>query len=140
MQADQLGRYEESEKWLRHLIRVRPDYAHAYNALGYGFLERKVRIPEATELVEKALKLAPNDYAIMDSVGWAYYLGGKLNESVAMLRKAFAGTNDPEIAAHLGEALWASGNKDEAEAIWNESLKAHPESEPLKAVMKRYIP
>ncbi len=140
MQADQLGRYEESEKWLRHLIKVRPDYAHAYNALGYGFLERKVRIHEATELVEKALKLAPNDYAIMDSVGWAYYLGGKLNESVAMLKKAFAGTKDPEIAAHLGEALWARGDKDEAEKIWSESLKTHPESEPLEAVMKRYIP
>ncbi len=140
MQADQLGRYEESEKWLRHLIKVRPDYAHAYNALGYGFLERRVRIPEATELVEKALKLAPNDYAIMDSVGWAYYLGGKLDESVAMLKKAFAGTGDPEIAAHLGEALWARGDREEAEKIWKKSLDAHPDSEPLKAVMKRYIP
>ena len=140
MQADQLGRYDESEKWLRHLIKVRPDYAHAYNALGYGFLERKVRIPEATALVEKALKLAPDDHAIMDSVGWAYYLGGRLDESVAMLKKALAGNGDPEIAAHLGEALWARGDKEEATKLLQDSLKDHPDSEPLKAVMKRLMP
>ncbi len=140
MQADQMGHFDESEKWLRHLIKVRPDYAHAYNALGYGFLERKVRIPEATALVEKALKLAPDDYAIMDSVGWAYYLEGRLDESVAMLKKAFAGTGDPEIAAHLGEALWARGDKDEATKLLQGSLKEHPDSEPLKSVMKRLMP
>ncbi len=138
MQADQLGRFEESEKWLRHLIKVRPDFAHAYNALGYGLLERKVRIPEATELVEKALKLAPDDHAIMDSVGWAYYLGGNFDASVAMLRKAYSGTGDPEIAAHLGEALWARGDKDEAEKLMQDSLKAHPDSEPLKSAIKRF--
>jgi tetratricopeptide (TPR) repeat protein len=138
MQADQLGRFEESEKWLRHLIKVRPDFAHAYNALGYGFLERKVRIPEATELVEKALKLAPDDHAIMDSVGWAYYLGGNFDASVAMLKKAYSGTGDPEIAAHLGEALWARGDKEEAEKLMQDSLKAHPDSEPLKSAIKRF--
>ncbi len=140
MQADQLGRYDESEKLLRHLIKIRPDYAHAYNALGYGFLERNVRTSEALALVEKALQLAPDDHAIMDSVGWAYYRAGRLDESVAMLKKALAGNGDPEIAAHLGEALWARGDKDEATKLLQDSLKDHPDSEPLKAVMKRLMP
>jgi tetratricopeptide (TPR) repeat protein len=140
MQADQLGRYDESEQLLRRMIKLQPDNAQAYNALGYGFLERNVRTVEALALVEKALKLAPNDHAIMDSVGWAYYRAGRLDDAVAMLQRAYAGNPDPEIAAHLGEALWARGDKEEATRLWQDSLKANPDNGPLKAVMKRFIP
>ncbi len=140
MLATQLAHYDESEQLLRRMIKVQPDNAQAYNALGYGLLERNVRLPEALAQVEKALKLAPGDPAIMDSVGWAYFRAGRLTESVAMLRRAFEGNPDAEIAAHLGEALWAHGDKDEATQVWQDSLKAHPDSEPLKAVMKRLMP
>jgi tetratricopeptide (TPR) repeat protein len=140
MQAELLGRYDESEQLLRRLIKIKPDHAHAYNALGYGFLERNVRTNEALTLVEKALQLAPGDHAIMDSVGWAYYRAGRLNESVAMLRRAYDGNPDPEIAAHLGEVLWVRGDKEEAARLWQDSLKEHPDNEPLRAVMKRFIP
>lgn len=140
MLADKLGKYDASEKLLRKLIKIKPDHAHAYNALGYSMLERNVRVAEAVLLVEKALELTPDDHAIMDSVGWGYYRSGRLDESVAMLRKAYAGNSDPEIAAHLGEVLWIRGDKAEAEKIWQESLKSHPDSVPLQAVMKRYLP
>lgn len=140
MLADKLGHYDVSEKYLRKLIEVKPDHAHAYNALGYSLLERNVRVAEAVLLVEKALQLTPDDHAIMDSVGWGYYRSGRLDESVAMLRRAFAGNPDPEIAAHLGEVLWVRGDKAEAARIWQDSLKAHPDSLPLRTVMKRYLP
>ncbi len=140
MQADKLGKYEASEKLLRRLIALKPDHAHAYNALGYSMLERNVRVAEALVLVEKALQLTPDDYAIMDSVGWGYFRAGRLDESVTMLQRAFKGNPDPEIAAHLGEALWAHGDKEQAEKIWQESLKSHPDSVQLPAVMKRYLP
>lgn len=140
MLADKLGKYDASEKLLRKLIKIKPDHAHVYNALGYSMLERNVRVAEAVLLVEKALELTPDDHAIMDSVGWGYYRSGRLDESVAMLRKAYAGNSDPEIAAHLGEVLWIRGDKAEAEKIWQESLKSHPDSVPLQAVMKRYLP
>lgn len=140
MLGDKLGYYEQSEQMLRHLIQIKPDHAHAYNALGYSFLERNVRIAEAVVLVEKALQLAPDDYAIMDSVGWAYYRSGKSNESVTMLRRAFAGNPDPEIAAHLGEVLWMRGDKEQARTIWLDSLKANPGNGTLEAVMKRLMP
>lgn len=140
MLADKLGKYDASEKLLRKLIKIKPDHAHAYNALGYSMLERNVRVAEAVLLVEKALELTPDDHAIMDSVGWGYYRSGRLDESVAMLRKAYAGNSYPEIAAHLGEVLWIRGDKAEAEKIWQESLKSHPDSVPLQAVMKRYLP
>jgi tetratricopeptide (TPR) repeat protein len=140
MLADKLGKFDAAEKHLRHLIKLKPDHAHAYNALGYSLLERNVRIKEALGLVERALQLTPDDHAIMDSVGWGYYRSGKLDESVAMLQRAFAGNPDPEIAAHLGEVLWIRGDRMEAAKVWQDSLKAHPDNAPLQAVMKRYLP
>ncbi|MDD5300832.1 MAG: tetratricopeptide repeat protein [Gallionella sp.] len=140
MLADKIGKPEVFEQLMRKLIQIKPDHAHAYNALGYGMLERNERIPEAVELVEKALQLAPDDVAIMDSVGWGYYRSGKLDESVKLLRRAFAGNPDPEIAAHLGEVLWVRGDKEEAKKIWQDSLKANPGNAQLQAVIKKFIP
>ena len=140
MLADKTGRPEVFEQMMRKLIQIKPDHAHAYNALGYSFLERSERIPEAVELVEKALQLAPDDVAIMDSVGWGYYRLGRLDESVKLLQRAFAGNPDPEIASHLGEVLWVRGNKEEAKRIWRDSLKANPGNALLQAVIKKFIP
>jgi len=140
MMADKIGKPDVFEELMRKLIKIRPDYAQAYNALGYGMLERNERIPEAMKLVEKALQLAPDDASIMDSVGWGYYRSGKLDESVKMLRRAYAGNANPEIAAHLGEVLWVSGDKAEARKIWRDSLKDNPGNEPLQAVMKKFDP
>lgn len=140
MLSDTLGHFDESEQLLRRLIKLKPDYAQAYNALGYSMLLRNVRVADALILVEKALQLAPDDYAIMDSVGWGYYRIGRLDESVKMLRKAYAGNPDPEIAAHLGEVLWARGDRQEAGKLWQDSLKANPGNEQLQAVMKRFMP
>lgn len=140
MLADKIGKPEVFEQLIRKLIQVKPDHAHAYNALGYSLLERNERIPEAVELVEKALQLAPDDAAIMDSVGWGYYRSGRLDESLKLLRRAFAGNPDPEVAAHLGEVLWVHGDKEEARKIWQDSLKANPGNALLQAVIKKFIP
>ena len=140
MLAEKIGKPDVLEQLLRKLIRIQPNHAHAYNALGYSLLERKERIPEAVELVEKALQLAPDDAAIMDSVGWGYYHSGKLDESVKLLRRAFAGNPDPEVAAHLGEVLWVRGDKEEARKVWQDSLKTNPGNTLLQTVMKRFMP
>lgn len=140
MMADKTGKPEVFERLMRKVIQISPEYAQAYNALGYGLLERNQRIPEAVTLVEKALQLSPDDVAIMDSVGWGYYRSGKLDDSVKMLRRAYAGNPDPEIAAHLGEVLWVRGDKEEAKKIWQDSLKANPGNAPLQAVIKKFDP
>jgi tetratricopeptide (TPR) repeat protein len=140
MMADKIGKPDVFEQLMRKLIKIKPDHAQAYNALGYGMLERNERIPEAMQLVEKALQLAPDDAAIMDSVGWGYYRSGKLDESVKMLRRAFAGNANPEIAAHLGEVLWVRGDKAEAKKIWQDSLKENSGNEQLQAVIKKFDP
>ncbi|MFY9260203.1 MAG: tetratricopeptide repeat protein [Gallionella sp.] len=140
MLADTLGKYEESEKHLRKLMQLQPKRAHAYNALGYSLLDRNLRIPEAMALVEKANQLAPDDIAIMDSMGWGYYRSGKLEESIKWLKRAFASNPDPEIASHLGEVLWAHGDKEAAQKVWQDSLKINPNNALLQAVMKKFNP
>ena len=139
MMADKVGKPDVFENLMRKLIKLKPDHAQAYNALGYGLLERNERIPEAMQLVEKALELAPDDASIMDSVGWGYYRNGKLDESVKILRRAYTASNaNPEIAAHLGEVLWVRGDKQEAKKIWQESLKENSGNEQLQTVIKKF--
>jgi tetratricopeptide (TPR) repeat protein len=140
MMADKVGKQDVFEQLMRRLIKLKPDHAQAYNALGYGLLERNERIPEAMKLVEKALQLAPDDASIMDSVGWGYYRSGKLDESVKMLRRAYTSNANPEIAAHLGEVLWMRGDKAEAKKIWQDSLKENAGNEELQAVIKKFNP
>ena len=140
MAADKLDKVELFERLIRKLMKIAPDNAHAYNALGYSLLDRNVRIPEAMKLVEKAYQLAPDDAAIIDSMGWGEYRLGNLDKSVQFLRRAYTSNPDPEIAAHLGEVLWKQGDKDGARKIWADSAKTNPDNEALKAVMKRFIP
>jgi tetratricopeptide (TPR) repeat protein len=135
--AEKIERYDVLESNLRKLIQVRPDHAHAYNALGYSFAERNTRLPEAKKLIEKALELAPEDYFIIDSLGWLLYREGNLKGAVEQLRRAYDGRPDAEIGAHLGEVLWVMGQRDEADKVWQESLKASPENESLHKTIKR---
>jgi Flp pilus assembly protein TadD len=138
--AEKLQRYDLLEAKLRKLIEVKPDHAHAYNALGYSLAERNTRLPEARKLVEKALELAPEDYFIIDSLGWVQYREGDLKGAAATLRRAYAGRPDAEIGAHLGEVLWQLGEREEADRVWRESLKASPENETLLKTIKRLKP
>jgi Flp pilus assembly protein TadD len=135
--AEKLEKYDLLEQNLRKLIEVRPDYAHAYNALGYSFAERNTRLREARELIEQALKLAPEDYFIVDSLGWVQYREGDLKGAAQTLRRAYDGRPDAEIGAHLGEVLWVMGDRGEANRIWQESLKSAPDNETLQKTIKR---
>jgi tetratricopeptide (TPR) repeat protein len=135
--AEKLERFDVLESNLRKLIEVRPDHAHAYNALGYSFAERNLRLPEAKKLIERALELAPEDYFIVDSLGWVLYRQGDLKGAARELRRAYGGRPDAEIGAHLGEVLWAMGERAEADKVWKESLDSSPENEALLKTIKR---
>jgi tetratricopeptide (TPR) repeat protein len=135
--AEKLERFDVLESNLRKLIEVRPDHAHAYNALGYSLADRNMRLPEARKLIEKALELSPEDYFIMDSMGWVLYREGDLKGAADHLRRAYNGRPDAEIGAHLGEVLWVLGEREEANRVWQESLKASPDNETLQKTIKR---
>jgi len=135
--AEKLNRLDLLEANLRELIQLKPDHAHAYNALGYSLADRNERLPEARKLIEKALELAPEDYYIMDSLGWVLYRMGDLKGAAQTLRRAWKGRPDGEIGAHLGEVLWVLGEHAEAEGVWREALEASPDSDTLQKTIQR---
>lgn len=137
MMSEKLGRFDEMETLLRRVIELKPDHHHAYNALGYSFADRNLRLPEAKQLIERALKLAPGEPFIVDSLGWVEFRLGNLAEAAKLLRQAHAGRPDAEIAAHLGEVLWASGAQDEARRVLAEAAQREPGSEALRETMDR---
>ena len=139
MIAEKVKRYEVLEGNLRKLIALRPDHAHAYNALGYTLADRNERLVEARDLIEAGLKLAPDDPFIMDSMGWVLYRLGQNEEALDYLQRAHARRPDAELAAHLGEVLWAVGRRDEAGRIWKEALKQHPTNEVLQETVRRFL-
>ena len=140
MVAERVDRLDIVEANLRQVIKLKPDHAHAYNALGYTFADRNIRLPEAYDLIEQALKLAPDDAFILDSMGWVLYRMGQNDTSLTFLKRAFSLRPDAEIAAHLGEVLWAMGEKQEASKVWAGALKDNPSNEALLAVVKKYTP
>ncbi len=137
MVAEKMDRVDEMERLLRRVIGLKPDNAHAHNALGYSLADRSQRLPEARELVQRALEISPGDPFITDSLGWVEYRSGNLPEALRLLRQAYASRPDVEIGAHLGEVLWAAGERDEARRIWAESLGRDAANDVLRETLAR---
>ena len=137
MVAEKLGRIVDMERLLRAVMAGRPDYHHAYNALGYSLAERNQRLPEARQLILKALEYAPGDPLISDSLGWVEFRMGNLPEAARILQEAFKAKPDPEIAAHLGEVMWTMGRRDHAITIWKEGMALGADNETLLETLKR---
>ena len=137
MMAEKLGRMDEMEMLLRKVIAIKPDYPHAYNALGYSLADRNVRLDEAKQLVEKALQLSPNEPFLIDSLGWVQYRMGHHEEALRLLSQAYHSRPDTEIAAHLGEVLWVMGRQDDARRIWREGSERDRDNEVMRETLVR---
>ena len=137
MMFEKLNRLDDMERLLRRVMALKPDHQHAYNALGYSLAERNVRLPEARTLIQKALELSPGEPSITDSLGWVEYRLGNREEAVRLLRDAYRGQPDAEIAAHLGEVLWVSGQTDEARRVWREGRGRDAGNEVLRETLAR---
>jgi Flp pilus assembly protein TadD len=134
------GDARAAEKDLRQILSRQPDNADALNALGYMLTVHSTQYQEARGYIEKALRLKPDDPAIIDSMGWVEYRLGNYPQALGYLRKAYAQLADPEVAAHLTEVLWMSGDKQEAHRIWSDALKQHPGDAALLKVGERFSP
>lgn len=137
MQAEKRNDLAQMEKDLRLIIKRDPDNAMALNALGYTLSDRTTRYAEAKALIEQAHQLNPEDPAVLDSLGWVNYHLGNLDEAERLLRLALERFPDQEVAAHLGEVLWAQGKQREARQIWGKFLKEQPDSPILRSTIKR---
>ena len=140
MLAERMDRLDILESDLRTILENDPKNAQALNALGYTLADRTNRYEEAYGYIKQALELNPNDFYILDSMGWVLYRLGRLEESVEYLNKALDARRDPEIAAHLGEVLWVKGDKEAAKTIWDTALQETPEDDRLLDVIKRFNP
>ena len=137
MMAEKIGKFDDMERLLRSVIARKPDYQHAYNALGYSLAERNQRLPEARQLIKKALEFAPDDPFITDSLGWVEFKSGNLQEALRILQGAYKARPDAEIAAHLGEVMWAMGRREQALTVWREGLTLSPDNDTLRDTLKR---
>jgi len=137
MLAEKLDNLPEMERLLRQVIALKPDYHHAYNALGFSFAERGVRLSEARQLIQKSLEYAPGDPFISDSLGWVEFRMGNSAEALRILETAYKARPDAEIAAHLGEVLWSVGQRDRAQSVWKEGLLIGADNDTLQETLKR---
>ena len=125
--------YEESDRWadaerdLQVALKMRPDEPELLNFLGYSWIDRGVRLPEAMAMVEKAVDLQPQSGAMIDSLGWGYYRMGNYTAAVDQLEKAVVlEPGDPDVNNHLGDAYWKVGRKTEANFQWRRVLTLDP--------------
>lgn len=140
MLAEKLNQLDVMESLLRQVIAQNPSYYNAYNALGFSLADRNMRLPEAKQLIIKALTFAPNDPFITDSLGWVEFRLGNLAAALSYLQKAYKDRADAEIAAHLGEVLWMMKREDEAIKVWREGINLAPSNETLQETLQRLKP
>ena len=137
MVADRLSRFDDMEALLRRVIALKPDDHQAHNALGYSLADRNLRLEEARSLVRRAAELAPHDPFIIDSQGWLAYRLGQREEALKLLRRAHLARPHVEVAAHLGEVLWALGQQDEARRIWRDGRTREARNDVLTETLAR---
>ena len=128
------------EQDLRSILKIDPENPQALNALGYTLADRTDRHQEALGYIERAIAIHPNDGAFVDSMGWVQYRMGNLDEALRYLRRAFELSQDGEVAAHLGEVLWAAKLHEEARTHWREALARWPDSVLLRDSVRELQP
>ena len=137
MLDEKLDRVDVMERLLRRVIELKADHQQAYNALGYSLSDRKIRLPEARALIQKALELSPGEPSITDSLGWVEYRLGNREEAIRLLRGAYQARPDPEIGAHLGEVLWSAGQSEEARRVFREARSRDAQNDVLRETLAR---
>jgi tetratricopeptide (TPR) repeat protein len=138
--AERLGRIDMLEADIKFILKTEPNNAHALNALGFTLADQTDRYEEAYAYIKRAIEINPDDAAIIDSWGWVHYRMGDYDKAIELLRTALSRFDDAEIASHLGEVLWVSGNQDEARSIWQKALEKSPDAPALLSVMQRFNP
>lgn len=131
---DDIGRAEAD---FRRILVAQPDNVATLNALGYTLADRTTRYAEALQLIDRARVAEPDNPAIIDSYGWVLYRLGRVQDALPQLRRAYALQKDPEIAAHLGEVLWQSGDKPGARHYFDEARRLDPDNRALQRALRK---
>jgi tetratricopeptide (TPR) repeat protein len=138
--AEKVDRLDITESDLLKVLTAEPENVNALNALGYTLADRTERLQEALEYIERAASLIPDDPAILDSLGWVSYRLGRMQDALKWLGMAFERLEDAEIAAHYGEVLWKSNQKEKARDVWNRGKEIDADHPVLVETLKRLLP
>lgn len=131
------GNITEMERDFQAILDKNPRHTDALNAYGYTLVDRTDRLDEGTAMIARAFSLQSERPAIVDSLGWAYYKQGKLQQALVLVHWAYAHLQDSEIGAHYGEILWALGYQKQAKLLLDQELLREPENEVLKSTFER---
>ena len=115
----------------RSLFAEQPDSVLRLNALGYALIQRPEGLEEGYRLLWRGFNYGQTDYAVIDSLGWAYYLFGHFEQARALIERANnLSVNDPnaEILDHLGDVYWRLDRREEARTAWRQALDARPDA------------
>ena len=137
---EQAGHVHDSVEALQHLLTERTDDPTLLNALGYTLADHNLELSKAESLIRRALVVMPDNPAALDSLGWVRFREGDSKAALTTLERAYYISHDSEIAAHWGEALWASGDHQQARKVWAAALAREPDSQQLKATLARFLP
>ena len=140
MAADKAGQPAEMEKVLRLILLKNPNDVNALNALGYSLADRKQKLPEAFELINKAHQLSPNDAFILDSLGWVNFRLGNIALATQQLQLALQTKPEADIAAHLGEVQWSQNQTSAAQDSWRQAEKLDANNATLRETLTRLKP
>jgi len=138
LHAERLGRLSQLEADLRKVLAKDPDHARALNALGYTWVDHGINLEEGMAYIQRAHEQLPEDAAILDSMGWAYYRLGDLVRAESFLRRAQTMMPEAEITAHLVEVLWKLGRHEEARRLYQSAVEQDPDNEFLERVARRF--
>lgn len=135
---EQFGKREKMIADLETALKLTPDNAQIMNNLGYSLLTDSKRLEEGFALLQTAYQINPDDTAVNDSIGWAYYLKGDAESALPYLRYSFENDPGPEVAAHLGEVLWALGERDRAVDVWTQAAHLAGDKKIWRETLKRH--
>ncbi|HEY2591800.1 MAG TPA: tetratricopeptide repeat protein [Steroidobacteraceae bacterium] len=136
---ERAGHTHESVQAFEQLLHSRPEDPNLLNALGYTLADHRMQLRTAESLIRRALAASPDNPAMLDSLGWVQRQRNDFTGALPTLERAYLISRDPEIAAHWGEALWASGRKSEARKVLADALARNPESKTLKSTVQRLV-
>ena len=135
---EKVKNFEKASEAFELLLTIEPNHHPTLNYFGYMLADRGERLPEALDMIERAIKSEPESGAYLDSYAWVLYKLGRYQEALVQIQKAVAKTNnDPVVIEHLGDIQFALGNLQNARDAWTTALAFDPSNKSLKEKLSR---
>ncbi len=138
------SRGEQAESVYRDGLKALPDQPVLLNELAWHLAQRGVKLEEALDLAQRAVKGAPSDGGFRDTLGWVYYKRGEYNDAEAQLTKAIElfgkSPSAAEAWVHLGAVYEKKNEIEKAKDAYKKALAIQPNNKEAAEALKRLGP